>query len=122
MAPLEKELEVDTMRSNNKKSSTDCSQWLCPYKLLLTNQLRHINFRLVTAAHTFNYTGLAHHNFDGSFVTHFIFTAFLLLFMILIQVKVVTICDRLHFYRLFSVLFKKLYHILQVVWGLYPLA
>ena len=72
--------------------------------------------------HTFNYTGLAHHNFDGSFVTHFIFTTFLLLFTIPIWVQVVTICDRLHFYRWFSVLFKKLYCILQVVWGLYWLA
>ena len=72
--------------------------------------------------HTFNYTGLAHHNFDGSFVTHFIFTTFLLLSTIPIRVQVVTICDRLHFYRQFSVFFKKLYHILQVVWGLYQLA
>ena len=72
--------------------------------------------------HTFNYTGPAHHNFHGSFVTHFIFTAFLLLFMIPIRVQVVTICDRLHFYRWFSVLFKKLYRILQAVWGLYRLA
>ena len=72
--------------------------------------------------HTFNLTGLAHHNSDGSFVTHLIFTAFLLLFMILIRVQVVTICDRLHFYKQFSVLFKKLYHILQAVWGLYQLA
>ena len=68
--------------------------------------------------HTFNLTGLAHHNSDGSFVTHLIFTAFLLLFTILIQVQVVTICDRLHFYKWFSVLFNKLYCILQVVWGL----
>ena len=72
--------------------------------------------------HTFNYTGPAHHNFDGSFVTHFIFTTFLLLFMIPIWVQVVTTCDRLHFYRQFSVLFKMLYHILQAVWGLYRLA
>ena len=72
--------------------------------------------------HTFNYTGLVHHNFDRSFVTHFIFTTFLLLFTIPIQVQVVTICDRLHFCRCFSVLFKKLYHILQAVWGLYWLA
>ena len=71
--------------------------------------------------HTFIYTGLAHHNFNGSFVTHFIFTAFLLLFTIPIWVQMVTICDRLHFYRWFSVLFKKLYCILQVVWGLYQL-
>ena len=72
--------------------------------------------------YTFNYTGLTHHNFDGSFVTYFIFTAFLLLFTIPIRVQVVTICDRLHFYRRFSVLFKTLYHILQAVWGLYQLA
>ena len=69
--------------------------------------------------HTFNLTGPAHHNSDGSFVTHLIFTAFLLLFTIPIRVQVVTICDRLHFYRWFSVLFKKLYCILQAVWGLY---
>ena len=72
--------------------------------------------------YTFNLTGLAHHNSDGSFVTHLIFTAFLLLFMIPIRVQVVTICDRLHFYGQFSVLFKKLYRILQAVWGLYWLA
>ena len=72
--------------------------------------------------HTFNLTGLAHHNSDGSFVTHLIFTTFLLLFMIPIRVQVVTICDRLHFYRWFSVLFKKIYRILQAVWGLYQLA
>ena len=72
--------------------------------------------------HTFNYTGPAHHNFDGSSVMHFIFTTFLLLFTIPIWVQVVTICDRLHFYRRFSVLFKKLYRILQAVWGLYRLA
>ena len=72
--------------------------------------------------HTFNLTGPAHHDFDRSFVMHFIFTAFLLLFTIPIQVQVVTICDRLHFYRWFSVLFKTLCCILQVVWGLYWLA
>ena len=72
--------------------------------------------------HTFNLTGLAHHNSDGSFVTHLIFTTFLLLFTIPIWVQMVTICDRLHFYKWFSVLCNKLYHILQVVWGLYQLA
>ena len=72
--------------------------------------------------HTFNLTGLAHHNSDGSFVTHLIFTAFLLLFTIPIWVQVVTICDRLHFYKWFSVLFNKLYCILQAVWGLYQRA
>ena len=34
----------------------------------------------------------------------------------------VTICDRLHFYKWFSVVFKKLYRILQAVYGLYRLA
>ena len=72
--------------------------------------------------HTFNLTGPAHHNSDGSFVTHLIFTTFLLLFTIPIWVQGVTICDRLHFYRWFGVLFKKLYHMLQGVWGLYQLA
>ena len=72
--------------------------------------------------HTFNDSGPAHHNSDGSFVTYFSFTTSLLLFTIPIWVQVVTICDGLHFLRWFSVLFKKLYHILQVVWGLYQLA
>ena len=72
--------------------------------------------------HTFNLTGPAHHNSYRSFVTHLIFTAFLLLLTIPIQVQVVTICDKLHFYKRFSVLFNKLYRILQVIWGLYQLA
>ena len=66
--------------------------------------------------------GPAYHNLDGSFVTNFIFTTFLLLFTIPIQVQVVTICDRLHFYKQFSVVFKKLYCVLQAVYGLYRLA
>ena len=53
---------------------------------------------------------------------HLIFAAFLLLFTIPIRVQVVTIGDRLHFYRWFSVLFKNFHRILQAVWGLYPLA
>ena len=72
--------------------------------------------------YTFNYTGPAHHNFDGSFVTHFIFAAFLLLFTIPIWVQVVTIYNRLHFYRQFRILFKHFHHIFQVVLGLYQLA
>ena len=71
---------------------------------------------------TFNYTGLTHHNFDRSFVTHFILTTFLLWFTIPIRVHVVIICDRLHFSRWFSVLFKNLYRILQAVWVLFQLA
>ena len=72
--------------------------------------------------YTFNHTGLAHHNFDGSFITHFIFTAFLLLFTIPIHVQVVTIYDRLHFHRWIHALFKNFHHIFQVVLGLYQLA
>ena len=72
--------------------------------------------------YTFNYTGLAHHNLDGSFVTHFIFATFLLLFTIPIWVQVVTIYNRLHFYRWFCILFKHFHHIFQAVVGLYRLA
>ena len=72
--------------------------------------------------YTFNHTGLAHYNFDRSFATHFIFATFLLLFMIPIQVQVVTIYDRLHFHRRIHVLFKNFNHIFQVVLGLYQLA
>ena len=72
--------------------------------------------------YTFNHTDLAHHNFDGSFVTHFIFTAFLLLFTIPIQVQVVTIYDRLHFHRWIHALFKNFHHIFHAVLGLYRLA
>ena len=70
----------------------------------------------------FYYTDPAHHNFDGSFVTHFIFATFLLLFMIPIRVQVVTIYNRLHFYRRFRILFKHFHCIFQAVVGLYWLA
>ena len=72
--------------------------------------------------YTFNHTGPAHHNFDRSFVTHFIFTGFLLLFTIPIWVQVVTIYDRLHFHRWIRALFKNFHCIFQVVLGLYQLA
>ena len=72
--------------------------------------------------YTYNHTGLAHHNFNGSFVTHFIFTAFLLLFTIPIWVQVVTIYNRLHFHRQICALFKNLHHIFHVVLGLNWLA
>ena len=71
---------------------------------------------------TSNYTGLAIHILDGSFATNFIFTAFLLLFTIPIQVQVVTICDRLCLYKRFNVVFKKIYCTLQAVYRLYQLA
>ena len=72
--------------------------------------------------YTFDHTGLAHYNFDGSFVTHLIFAAFLLLFPIPIHVQVVTIYDRLHFHRRICALFKNFHRIFQVVLGLYWLA
>ena len=72
--------------------------------------------------YNFNHIGPVHHNFDGSFITYFIFTAFLLLFTIPICVQVVTIYDRLHFHRWICALFKNFHHIFQVVLGLYRLA
>ena len=69
-----------------------------------------------------NYTGPAYHNLDRSFVTNFIFTAFLLLFTIPIRVQMVTICDRLCLNKWFNVVFKKLYHTLQVMYRLHRLA
>ena len=67
----------------------------------------------------FNHTD---HNFNGSFVTHFIFAAFFLLFTIPICVQVVTIYDRLHFHRRICALFKNFHRIFQAVSGLYWLA
>ena len=72
--------------------------------------------------YNFNYTGPAHHNFNGSFISHFIFAAFLLLFTISIHVQVVNIYDRLHFHRQIRALFKNFQHIFQTVLGLYQLA
>ena len=72
--------------------------------------------------YNFNHTGLAHPNFDRSFVTHFIFAAFLLLFTIPLHVQVVTIYDRLCFHRQIRALFKNFHHIFQMVLGLYQLA
>ena len=72
--------------------------------------------------YNFYHTGPAHHNFNRSFVTHFIFAAFLLLFTIPIHVQVVTIYDRLHFHRWICALFKNFHCIFQTVLGLYQLA
>ena len=51
-----------------------------------------------------------------------IFTTFLLLFTIPIWVQVVTICDGLHLYKWFNIVFKKIYRTLQAVYRLYQLA
>ena len=69
-----------------------------------------------------NYMGPAYHNLHGSFIMNFIFIAFLLLCTILLQVQLVTICDRLHFYKHFNIIFKKIYHVFQTVYGLYWVA
>ena len=72
--------------------------------------------------YNFKHTGLAHHNFDGSFVAHFIFTAFLLLFTIPICVQAINIYDGLHFCRWICAWFKNSCHIFQTILGLYQLA
>ena len=69
-----------------------------------------------------NYMGLAHHNLHGLFIMNFIFIAFLLLCTIPIQVQIVTICDRLHFYMCFNIVFGKIYHIFQMAYRLYQVA
>ena len=69
-----------------------------------------------------NYMGPAYHNLHGSFITNFIFIAFLLLCTIPIQVQLVTICDKLHFYERINIIFKKLYHTFHTVYGLYWVA
>ena len=66
--------------------------------------------------------GPAYHNLHRSFITNFIFIAFLLLCTILIQVQIVTICDRLHFYKCFNIVFGKLYCIFQMAYRLYWVA
>ena len=76
----------------------------------------------MTPDYNFNHTGLGHHYFEGSIITHFIFATFLLLFTIPICVQVVTIYDRLHFHRQIRALFKNFHCIFQVVLGLSWLA
>ena len=66
--------------------------------------------------------GLAYNNLHGSFIMNFVFIAFLLLCTIPLRVQLVTICDRLHFYKHFNVTFKKLYRVFQIVYGLYRVA
>ena len=69
-----------------------------------------------------NHTGLVHNNLYRSFITNFVFITFLSLCTILLQVQLVTICDRLHFYKHFTIIFKKLYWVFQIIYGLYWVA
>ena len=66
--------------------------------------------------------GPAYHNLHRSFIMNFIFITFLLLCTILIQVQIVTICDRLNFYKCFNVVFGTLYCIFHMAYRLYRVA
>ena len=66
--------------------------------------------------------GPAHNSLHESFIMNFVFIMFLLLYTILLQVQLVTICDRLHFYKHFNVTFKKLYQVFQITYELYRVA
>ena len=69
-----------------------------------------------------NVTGPACNTLHRSFITNFISIAFLLLCTILLQVQLVTICDKLYFYKHFNITFKKIYHVFETVHGLYRVA
>ena len=69
-----------------------------------------------------NHTGLAYNSLHGSFIMNFVFITFLLLCSIPLRVQLVTICDKLHFYKHFNVNFKKLYRVFKIVYGLYRVA
>ena len=71
---------------------------------------------------TSNFMGPAYNTLHRSFITNFIFIAFLLLCTIPLRVQLVTICDTLYFYKHFNIIFKKIYHVLQTVLGLYQVA
>ena len=66
--------------------------------------------------------GRAYNDLHGSFITNFVFITFLSLCIIPLRVQLVTICDRLHFYKHFNATFKKLYWVFQIVYGLYWVA
>ena len=66
--------------------------------------------------------GLAYNNLHGLFIMNFVFIAFLLLCTIPLRVQLVTICDRLHFYKHFNVTLKKLYQVFQIIYRLYQVA
>ena len=70
----------------------------------------------------FNVMGLADNNFHGSFITNFMFIAFLLLCIVLLCVQLVTVCDKLYFYKHFTITFKRIYRVFKIVHGLYHVA
>ena len=70
----------------------------------------------------FNVMGPAYNNFHRVFITNFIFIVFLILYIILLRVQLVTACDKLYFHKYFNVTFKKIYRVFQTVHGLYWVA
>ena len=73
----------------------------------------------------FNVMGLADNTFHGLFITNFISIAFLILCIVLLHVQLVTTHDKLcklYFSKYFNIIFKKIYHVLQTVIGLYWVA
>ena len=68
-----------------------------------------------------NHTGPADFNVDGSFVTHFIFGTFLLLFTIPIRLQAVNIYSRLQFHQKIHMLHIYFIHIFHTFTGLYHL-
>ena len=69
-----------------------------------------------------NATGPAYNTLHGSFITNCIFIAFLTLCIIPLRVQLVTVCDKLYFYKHFNVTFKKIYRVFQTIHGLYRVA
>ena len=70
----------------------------------------------------YNFMGLAYNNLQGAFITNFIFIAFLLLCIILLHIQLVTVCDRLYFYKQFNTTFKRIYRVFKIVLGLHWVA
>ena len=69
-----------------------------------------------------NVTGPAYNTLHGSIITNLIFIAFLILCIILLRDQLVTICDKLYFYKHFNITFKKIYCVFQIIRGHYWVA
>ena len=66
--------------------------------------------------------GLAHNTFHGLFNTNFISIAFLILCIIPLRVQLVDVYDKMYFHKYFNITFKKIYHVFQIIRGLYRVA
>ena len=67
----------------------------------------------------YNVTGLAYNTLHGLIITNFVFIVFLILCIILLRDQLVTVCDKLYFYKHFNATFKKIYRVFQIIHGLY---